>query len=120
MGFGARLVLDTVFDMATGKVCFFKVMKKEFDMSLVPVIPEEYKEFVEVCGWHWSAYVPYGTLDGDWYLNDMPSYEEVRDNEYMIEADEEDKHDEAEYNKFNGFIEWLKATGITFYYHTWC
>jgi hypothetical protein len=121
MGFGACINIDINFDGATGRPYVYKNGEKCFDMTQVPTIPDEFKEFIKLSGWEWCAYMP-SYMDGeeDWTITtDIPSYQEVCEYEHMSVDGNDPYHSEELYNKFKSFLKWVEATGLNYYYTTW-
>jgi hypothetical protein len=128
MGFGAKLHIAISIDEASGRPYVWKktgpeyddCSEKVFDMSQLPTIPEEFKEFIKLSGWEWTAYMP-SVMDGEdeWTLTSgIPFYEEVCEDEHMM-SDDGPYHSKEDYNKFKAFLEWAENTGFDYCYQTW-
>ena len=116
MGFDAYLYVKLYFEK--GRPYFYrlgltKVFDKEFDLSKIPTIPEEFQCFEKLRGWSYGALLSPEPNETDVELSSLnPCYEKmVADPTYT-----EGSIGVEEFQLFGKFCEWVRSTDIDFKY----
>lgn len=113
MGFDAYLEVPIMFK--AGKPYFYdRVGNMEFDLSKIPVIPEEFRCFETLRGWNWGALL---SVEGDKVMVDLssftPSFEKMKEDPTYTEGD----ISLETFEHFEAFCQWVCDTGIEYRYH---
>lgn len=112
MGFDAYLQLTMRFEK--GRPYFYNpVAEKEFDLSRIPTIPEEFQCFEKLRGWSYGALLSPEPNSTEVELTSFePSYEKMVTDATYTEGD----ISLEEFHHFVRFCEWARSTGIDFKY----
>ncbi len=112
MGFDAYVYVQLYFEK--GRPYFYTPMaEKEFDLSKIPRIPEEFQCFEKLRGWSYGALLSPGPNETEVAITSLdPSYETmVTDPTYT-----EGSISVEEFQHFEKFCEWVRSTEIDFKY----
>ena len=116
MGFDAFIQVTIHFK--NGRPYFYRTNYEEvYDLTQIPMIPEEFREFETLRGHSWRA-----LLDGDKKYTDHITEIGVKDifPDYvkMCKHDsyEEDDFTEEDVEKFKTFCDWVRGTGVNYTY----
>ena len=112
MGFDAYLEVSIMFK--GGKPYFYdRSGNMEFDLSKIPVIPEEFQCFEVLRGWSWGALL---AVEGDKVNVDLssftPSFEKMKADPTYREGD----ISQETFEHFEAFCRWVCDTGIEYRY----
>ena len=111
MGLDAYVYVQLYFEK--GRPYFYNPMaEKEFDLSKIPTIPEEFQCFETLRGWSYGALLSPESNSTEVDLTSFkPSY-------MMMKADPtyEGGISMEEFQHFEKFCEWVRSTGVEFKY----
>ncbi len=117
MGFDA--FIQVLIHFGSGRPYFFHNNLTVYDLSQIPKIPDEFLEFEALRGHSWRALLEstpdenYGSDDTLIEINTIfPDYKTMCEHESYVEDD----FTEADVQKFKAFCDWVRGTGVEFYY----
>jgi hypothetical protein len=122
MGFDAYVQITLYFK--NGRPYFYLNGEQEFDLTKIPSIPEEFRDFEQLRGYGYMALLT-STKDTNSYRDDKREITEIPIDEIVPDYDtmtasscyEEGDITHTEFVEFQRFCDWVRKTGVDFTYY---
>lgn len=121
MGFDAFLQVTIHFKK--GRPYFLRNNEEIYDLSQIPTIPEEFREYEALRGHSWRALLESTDSPEEFYRDPdsaainivtiFPNYDNMCGHYSYYEGD----FTEEDVQKFKVFCDWVRGTGVDFYYY---